>query len=390
MTDAFYIKGRSRRTRRLVTIVAMAALMAFTASGLTSCGTTSFPGASLQKMEAAVDKIMRVTGAPGVVVGVWTPDASWTLAKGKADLETGRAMSTGYSVAVGTNTNTFVGTVVLQLVEEKRLRLNDPLSKYQPQVPNGNNITIRQLLHHASGLFDYTQDKGFQEAYADNPKKDWTPRELVNIAIKHSPYFSPGKGWRYSNTDYILLGMIVEKVTNNSLRNEINSRIADKLDLKNTYLAYVTMVEGPDNERAHGYENLEGNRRLWDTVDYSPSCFWAAGAMASDLDDMRVYAEALATGELLTPAMQKERLTWEDTGATIGYLRAYYGMGITRLGNFLGHYGDSRGYSSASYYLPDKNATFFACITKFPNDKGSADLVLQDVAKVLYPEEFPK
>jgi D-alanyl-D-alanine carboxypeptidase len=378
------------RFGRIASVVAIAALMAFTASGLTSCGSPSFPAASIKKMEATVDKVMLQTGAPGAVVGVWTPEVSWTLARGKADTRSGRAMNTADGVAIGTNTNTFVGTVVLQLVEEKRLKLTDTLSKYQPQVPNSSVITVRQLLQHSSGIFDYTEDKGFKEVYADNPKKDWAPRDLVSIAIKHSPYFSPGKGWHYSNTDCILLGMIVEKVTNNALRNEINSRIVDKLDLKNTYLAMVTMVEGPENERAHGYETLEDNTKRWDTVDYNPSYLWAAGGMASDLDDMRVYAEALARGELLTPATQSERLKWEDTGATIGYLRAYYGLGITKLGNFLGHYGDSRGYSSASYYLPDKQATFFACITKFPNDKGSADLLLQDVAKVLYPDEFPK
>lgn len=263
------------------------------------------------------------------------------------------------------------------------------MSKYNTLVPNASAITVRELLNHTSGIYDYQEDIEFLAAVVKNPKKEWTPREEVNVATKHNSYFPPGKGWHYSNTDCTLLGMIVEKVTGNTLGNEINSRISDRLGLKNTYLSALTMVEGPSNERAHGYIEEEDSPRLKDVTDTNPSCYWAAGAMASDVTDMRVYIEALATGELLNSETQKKRLTWVDSKETVAALRMSYGLGIAKIGGFLGQNGSVMGYSTAAYYLPARDATFFACITRYPTEDGTADKVVQDIAQILYPEEFP-
>jgi D-alanyl-D-alanine carboxypeptidase len=341
-------------------------------------------------MQVALESVMEKTGAPGAVVGVWTPEGTWTFAGGKADVKTGRRMNEGYMVSIGSNTKTFVASVVLQLAGEKRLGLEDKLARYTTLVPDGGNITVRELLNHSSGIYNYTDDAGFQKTLTTNPKKEWTPGEQVKIAVKHNPYFPPGKGWHYSNTNYTLLGMIVEKITGNTLGNEINSRIADKLDLKNTYLAALYTVEGPDKERAHGYADLKGNGRLVDTTDFNPSCYWAAGAMVSDVADMGVYIKALATGELLTREMQYRRLMWIDSGKKLVYLPLSYGLGIAKVGNFLGHNGGSLGYGSAAYYLPGERAAFFACLTEYPTEDGSADEVVQRIAKILYPDEFPE
>jgi D-alanyl-D-alanine carboxypeptidase len=374
-------------SRRLVLLV-LIALLCLCSSMLASCSASkSFSAATQKKIQAAVQNVMRRAGAPGVVVGVWTPNGTWTYASGKADIKTGRAMTIGDMVALGSNTKTFVATIVLQLVGERGLSLGDKLSKYNTMIPNAAAITVRQLLNHTSGVYDYSNDEGFLKTRATNMRKEWTPTEEVSIAAKHAPYFAPGQGWHYSNTDYTLLGMIVEKVTGTPLANLINSRIADKLDLKNTYLAEITMVEGPDNERAHGYIDGE-NGKLQDMINVNPSCYWAAGAVASDVDDMGVYIKALATGELLTPAMQKQRLTFVDTKINLENLPLSYGLGIAKAGNFLGHNGGVLGYGSSAFYLPGKDATFFACMTKYPDANGNADQIVQDVAKVLYPEEF--
>ncbi|MHB8896941.1 MAG: serine hydrolase domain-containing protein [Candidatus Geothermincolia bacterium] len=380
----------SRAFARRGVVLTLVALLCIVPVLLSSCGGggKSFSPATQAKMRSAVESVMSKTGAPGVVVGVWTPQGTWTFAKGKADRGTGRAMSIGDMVAIGSNTKTFVATVILQLVSEKRLSLDDSLAKYNTTVPNASAITVRQLLNHTSGIYDYAADKGFLETIVDKPEKEWTPKEEVAIAVKHDPYFAPGKGWHYSNTNYTLLGMIVEKLTGNWLGNEINSRIADKLNLKNTYLSAVTMVEGPEAERAHGYVTDESGRTR-DVTNSNPSCYWAAGAVASDVEDMGVYIKALATGKLLTKDMQNKRLTWVDTKETLVYLRTSYGLGIAKIGGFLGHNGGVLGYGSAAYYLPGKDATFFACITMFPTENGTADQVVQDVAKILYPDEFP-
>jgi len=375
-------------TRKPVLAVVMA-IICLTPLFVASCGNgvKSFSAETQRKMQAAVENIMRKTGSPGVVVGVWTPEGTWTFAGGKADLKTGKAMSVQDEVAIGSNTKTFVATIILQLAGEKHLSLDDSLSKYNTKIPNASAITLRELLNHTSGIYNYSEDKGFQETLAADIHKEWTPTEEVSIAAKHSPYFAPGQGWHYSNTNYTLLGMIVEKVTGNTLGNEINNRIADKLDLKNTYLTAITVVEGPDNERAHGY-SPDDRGKLMDMTDLNPSCYWAAGAMDSNVSDMGVYIKAVATGELLTPEVQKKRLTWVDTKDKLAYLPLSCGLGIAKIGNFIGHNGGELGYGSAAYYLPGKDATFFACLTKYPTENGTADQLVQDIAKILYPQEF--
>lgn len=388
------MSGRRPRGRVACRLITICVLLIAPCVGLSSCGSVaggkSFDQAVQDSMRSAVDDVMRSTAAPGAVVGVWTPKGTWTYAAGKADLRTSRRMETGDMVAIGSITKTFVATVVLQLAQEKRLSLDDALSKYNTQISNASSIKVRDLLDHTSGIYDYWEDDSFLRTVASDPEKEWTPREEVAVAAKHAAYFAPGQGWHYSSTNYTLLGIIVEKVTANTLGNEINSRVAGELGLKNTYLSAITMVEGPETERAHGYiaEDEDGTD-LVDVTDTNPSCYWAAGAMASDLSDMGVYIEALATGEMLTRDMQEERLTWVNTKKTVGELAASYGLGIYKVGAFLGHSGGVLGYSTAAYYLPSEDATFFACITKHPTQDGTADKVVQDIARILYPTEFP-
>lgn len=379
--------------RRPAATAATLALLACAIAGVSSCGSggaaAGFDAATVKKLRLAVEKVVSRTGAPGAVAGVWTPGGSWSYATGIADSATGRKMVTSDMVAIGGSTMTFVATVVLQLVEEKRLRLDEPLGKYNTQVPAAQSITIRQLLNHTSGIFDYREDPGFLDTVARHPGKEWPPERLVEIAARHPLEFSPGMDWRMSGTNYILLGMIVEKATGNSLGNEINSRIADRLDLKNTYLCALSMVEGPEGERVHGYMTCRGTGRKRDVTGTNPSCYWAAGGMASDLEDMGRYLKALATGELLSSGTQARRLEWMETGKTVSYLSASYGLGLSKVGAFVGHSGGVRGYDSSAYYHPGKKAAFFACVNLYPTRNGTADQLLQDIAGVLYPEEFP-
>ena len=383
----------SSSRRSLAATAAMLVLLASASAGVSSCGSgadvAGFDAATVKKLNGVVEEVVSRTGAPGSLAGAWTPGGSWTYATGLADARTGRRMETSDMVAIGGNTMTFVATVVLQLVEEKRLGLDEPLSKYNTQVPRARSITIRHLLNHTSGIFDYREDAGFLETVARQPGKEWSPGRLVEIAARHPLYFSPGKGWHMSGTDYTLLGMIVEKVTGNTLGNEINSRIADRLDLKNTYLCALTMVEGPESERAHGYMARGGAGRKRDVTGTNPSCYWAAGGMASDLEDMGRYARALATGELLSPGAQARRLDWVETGKTVSCLTSSYGLGLTKVGAFIGHSGGVRGYDSAAYYHPGNKAAFFACVNEYPTRNGTADQLVQEIARVLYPDEFP-
>ena len=134
---------------------------------------------------------------------------------------------------VGSVTKSFMATVLLQLVGERKLRLDDSLERWLPGVvPNGRSITVRELLQHTSGLYDYVDDSAFRTAVLANPLRVWTPRQLVRIAVSHHPLFRPGRRWSYSNTNYILAGLVIQAVTHRTVAAELRNRIFRPLDLR--------------------------------------------------------------------------------------------------------------------------------------------------------------
>jgi D-alanyl-D-alanine carboxypeptidase len=215
--------------------------------------------------------------------------------------------------------------VILQLVQEGKLRLEDPVAKYRPEVPNGQNITIAQMLEMRSGLFSYTFDETFEARLDAEPEYMWRPGELLGIAFAHPPSFTPGAGYEYSNTNTVLLGLRIEQLTGKSLEDQFRQRIFQPLGLKQT-----TMPVDKDNRiptpHPHGYmfgTNLStltepgapasertaaenGTLRPDDFTGISPSWAWAAGSAISTANDLARYIEALADGELLNADQQRE------------------------------------------------------------------------------------
>ena len=158
------------------------------------------------------------SAVPGMIVGIWVPGrGTWVRAAGLADRATKRPMQVQDSVRIASITKTFIGTLILQLVGEGKLGLDDPIQPWAPQVPNARHITVRELLNMSSGLYDYVEDRYWvRQASAPTGQtlaRQWTPQQLVQVVVAHKPYFPPGKGYHYSNTNFILLGLIVEQVT---------------------------------------------------------------------------------------------------------------------------------------------------------------------------------
>ena len=214
-------KGRYMRT---AAALLSAALMAAVVLGCSSRGDSaaSFSQERQDQLDQVVTGYMRERHLPGAVVGAWVPgEGTYVSARGYSNLETGEAMSEDDKFEIGSVTKSFVGTVALQLVDEGKLELDDRLSEYIDTVPNGDNITIRQLLDMTSGLFNYLDDVNLEAEAAADPLKKWPPEELVRVAVSHQPYFAPGEGWFYSNTNTILVGMIIERVTGNDLEDEV-------------------------------------------------------------------------------------------------------------------------------------------------------------------------
>ncbi|MDQ0776388.1 D-alanyl-D-alanine carboxypeptidase [Streptomyces aurantiacus] len=316
-------------------------------------------------------------GAPGVIVRVddghgrpieIARQVSWS----RAD----HTLAAKDEFRMGSNTKTMVATVVLQLVAEHRLKLSDPVDAWLPGlVPDGSAITVRMLLNHTSGLFDYTDDPDVLKAFTGQDTRIWTPQELIAAGVRHDPLFAPGTDYAYSNTNYVALGLVAEKATGHTLGDLIQQRIAGPLHLRNTYL--VTGADtGPDSKKspvlAHGYEPdaarlapllppgtpagtaFAGPARsegYVDTTWVNASTEWAAGGMVSTARDWARFDSALLSGKLLPAAQLKEMKTTVAEESEFPNRR--YGLGlekvVTPCGTVWGHNGQVPGYSSEAY-----------------------------------------
>ena len=337
--------------------------------------------AAAARLEEAIRQAMDDYGIPGAIAGVWVPGCrTWITAQGTADLATGRAIATSDKVRIASITKTFVATVVLQLVDEGRISLNDTLDMYSGGfgVPGAGGITVRQLCNMTSGIFGFTEDETFLDIVTNDPLRVMTPQELVNIAIAHDPYFAPGEGWHYSDTNYVLLQMIVEQVTGNEVGEEIRKRIIEPLGLENTsYPAGPSMPEGS----CHGYMDDPATGGKKDVTELDPSIPGAAGAMISNLADLKTWAGALADGRLLSEESHREQMSWV---AVEGQPLFEYGLGIMRLAGYVGHNGTAPGYNSVMYYLPSRGITVIILFNWLADFETSiADRVFEEFEDIL-------
>jgi D-alanyl-D-alanine carboxypeptidase len=287
-----------------------------------------------------------VAGAPGAAARVRDEHGVTQAASGVADLRTGRPMRPELHYRVGSLTKPFVATVALQLVAEGRLSLRDTVERWLPGIlPYGDQVTIRQLLNHTSGVPDYTLEP-IMRLYTEphGRFRAWTPRELVALVADQPPDFPPGTAWSYSNTGYVLAGMIVEAATGHRLGQELARRIFRPLGLRDTFFP----VNRPTIPRpyARGYSLPLGQEQgpLLDFTVYNPSLAWAAGALVSDLGDLERFFRALLRGRLLPPRLLAAMTTPVPTGQP-GF---GYGLGLivieTPAGRLLGHDGAIPGF----------------------------------------------
>ncbi|EST19677.1 serine hydrolase domain-containing protein [Streptomyces roseochromogenus] len=316
-----------------------------------------------RQLDAAVRKVMREANVPGVTVGIWTPgQPSYVRSFGVADKSSGQKMAPDMFMRVGSETKTFTVTALLQLVDQKKVGLDDPVGKYIGGVPNENRITLRQLAEMRSGLFNYSDDPDFFKALTSDPQRSFTPEQLLAYAFKHPVVFQPGQKFSYCNTNLILLGLVVEKVSGQHLGDYIRQHILDPAGMKHTL--FPTGNEFP-NPHAQGYTEQTANGKEADAADWNPSWGWAAGAIISNLRDLRTWAPTVATGRfpggkpMVSAATQKQRLITPQAGSIRG---AGYGLGIFDVQGWIGHNGSLPGYESLTVYLPSARTTLVALL----------------------------
>ena len=319
----------------LLATLALSVAVAGAATGTAAPGRAAAREATLQR---ALDRVV-AGGVPGAALLVRDSGRTIRLTSGYGNLKPRTAMRANDRFRVGSVTKAFVATVVLQLVGERKLALDDTVARWLPGVvPNGKRITVRQLLGHTSGLFDYGGDAHFVEAAYRNPLRDWSPREIVAIAVSHHPRFAPGTSWGYANTNYYVLGLIVEAATGRPLGAELRRRIIEPLHLRATSFDTAPRIAG---HHAHGFFVSP----LEDVSVGSPSVVWAAGALVSDADDLARFFTALLGGRLLAPAELRSMETIAGSTPLFSY-----GLGLekvpTTCGAVWGHTGAMPGYST--------------------------------------------
>jgi D-alanyl-D-alanine carboxypeptidase len=319
---------------------------------------------------------------PGVALYVRAPGVGKQLfSVGLSDVEAGKAMRSDALFRIGPLTHSFTSTLILQLVEEGAISLDDTLDKWLPvamldALGNGRQATIAQLLDMTSGIPDYTQNPDFQAAYAANPSYHWKPEEVVAYAYGRAPEFAPGDGFALSNTNYVLLQMVAEAVTGETLAYNIRERFLYRLDLDETYLE---RAEDLPEGHTPGY-NADGR-----VLDGHEGKGLGDDGLVSTTIDLAQFVPALAGRQLSGAAADFTQLT-TDMGNGVGY-----GPGVmqreTLWGTLWGYEGATTGFSGSMWYLPESKITIIALANHEDYGPALTTLVDEVLALVAAPGE---
>ncbi|MDD5760355.1 MAG: serine hydrolase [Desulfobulbaceae bacterium] len=329
-----------------------------------------------KKLEMAMTEGMLLNKTPGALVGIWSPKGNWVHAQGYADLKTGRLANVNDLFRIASLTKTFTANAVLILADQGKLNLDDKLSKYVAGIKNGDKITIRQVLNMTAGIYDFTYDDQFSKDFYDNPTMAFTSDDLLKVLNRHKPDFVPGKQYKYSNTNYWLLGMVIEKVTGQKADDYITENVIKPSGLKNTIFPKDATVP---EKAMRGYTIK--NWRLQDISEVNPAIPWTAGIMISDLQDLKTWVKSNAEGKLLSPQMQAEHIKWVSDQEHPGKIG--YGAGLMNIQGFIGHAGQIFGYVTFIGYMPEKDMTMVLAVNNGEAEQGNPNTMLTLIYKAL-------
>lgn len=368
----------------VIAVLALAGCAASPAPEPTSAaptGDSALPEELQAELQAALEDTMAEYDVPGAIAGVWIPgEGSWTTAAGVADIASGEPTSTDMSWPLRSVTKSYTVTLLLQLVDEGAVTLDDTIDQYVEGVTNGDRITLRQLANMSSGNSDYTNED-FVAVFGEDPTRIFTLDELNSFVLGQPARFEPGAEHVYTNANTNLLGAVVEKATGQPFADVLSERILEPLGLHDT--RYVLDASTWTEPHALGYGPDADPR---EPMDQNFSIFGPAGSMISTLEDGRVWAEALATGSLLDPETQAERL--DGWPLEVGPPYDIYALGIGETQGWWGHNGEGLGYTVAVFHDPETGAS----IVVYTNESNvepkahPADQAFRRMAEVLAGE----
>ncbi len=331
-----------------------------------------FPRSALQ---SGLNRLVETQAASAAMLRIREGEHEWAAGAGKQELGSTVPVSTSGRFRIGSVTKTFVATVVLQLADEGRLALDDPIARHLPGVvAGGDAISVRQILNHTSGIYDYAheRDRSTNRWRGDARFRTYRPQELLDVAFTHPPHFPPGRGWRYSNTNYVIAGLLVEKLTGKPYGDAVAERIIRPLRLNQT------TVPGTDpavpEPHAHGYTDVAGT--LVDVTEMNPSLDWAAGEMISTASDLNRFLSALLGGELTSAAALAAMRDTVETGQMFRY-----GLGLQQYDlpcgtTVLGHGGELIGFLTYAMVSADGGRQLTLSYNPLPSREGTIETVI--------------
>jgi D-alanyl-D-alanine carboxypeptidase len=346
------------RSFRAVVVTAALAATALLPAGAAAARTApSLDRPTEHRLLGAVESELHRQHLPGAIVGVRRDGrAPWIVARGYANLQTLRPMRGDEHVRIGSVTKAFVTTLLLRLAQEGKLGLDEPIANYVAGIPGGERITLRELANMTSGLADDFANPEFSLSYLTG--ETFTPRRLVELGVSQPTLFAPGTAWAYSNTNTVLLGIVIQKVTEQPLAEALKRGVFAPLGLRETLLPSFRPLIKP---YASGYTYQTLNGRLGDATFNTPTATWAAGGIVSTVPDLLRAARLFGTGKpLLSAATQRQRTRWVGFPPNSPIQR--YGIGVFDFDGWIGHNGGIPGYTTIAWYLPQHHLSLVVAV----------------------------
>jgi D-alanyl-D-alanine carboxypeptidase len=382
------LPGAARWRRALAPVTAtVVALCGLSLAVGPAAAEAAGPDRRADAVQTALDGLVRTGGFPGALASARNRDGRVRVrdyTAGVGDLSTRSKVPVNGQVRVGSTTKTFLATVVLQLAGENKIDLDAPVESYLPGLvrANGNDgrrFTVRQALQHTAGLPDYEHDLlGSWPSWTQARHRYFEPRDVLDLGLARGPAFAPGEGWAYSNTGYIALGLLVQKVTGRPLGEEITDRVLTPLRLRDTYWPGIgeQNIRGP-HPKGYRAKTNQPDAELAEVTELDPSWAWGAGQMVSTPRDVNRFLGALLDGRLLKPDLLRQM---KQTVAAPGFPKGWsYGLGLMKIqlscgGHAWAHGGDISGYEVRNGVTEDGRAATLA-VTAMPYTRAAADQV---------------
>jgi D-alanyl-D-alanine carboxypeptidase len=349
-----------------------------------SQATVTLPSSEGEAIKTAVTDAMKLAGASGAIVGVWAPWAGhYEAGLGTTTVKGKQPVTVDMAWRVGSVTKPMTCTVLLSLVQQGKVALDDPVSKYLPRMVGIEGLQLGQLCQNTSGLGDYTAALAPQ--FADNPLRTYVPLELVANGMGQPRVGAPGLQWSYSNAGYILLGMALQSATGKNWESLYRDEVFGPLGMSSSTLPSATDIPG---SALHGYatslDEVTGAPKCGTVLDdtrFAPSAAWTAGGVVSTLSDLKTFAQSFATASLLDGAAQKAAWTTVPLGADVASWQRY-GMGGLQLGPMRGHDGSVPGFITAMLSDPTSGLTVIVMLNNSTSSAAFAQALAMELTAV--------